>query len=275
MKNVKYRFIGYLIAFIVSIIYLSIRYFIWKDVSNFHSEVWVPVAVGFIMTSVAGVYEIIKSNGEYFWVAIKCWLQIPNKLVYVSLSYLIRIKLDGTERYFLVKGGKINQYQPVGGVYKLVGNKSIKKDWDASIKPDSKNPRDLRFFIKAKHLPDVLKWFESGKDREIGVWREFREELLDTGILKEENFKSIRAEYIRTENNILSKETRFKNETYHTLVYEIFDIELNSAQLAELQGLESAKLKTKKYAFVTEDEIKKECFNKSKTRIGQHTKKII
>ncbi len=32
---------------------------------------------------------------------------------------------------------------------------------------------------------------------------------------------------------------------------------------------------TNDYAFVTRDEIEKECFNNSKTRIGQHTKHII
>ncbi|WP_339896338.1 hypothetical protein [uncultured Algibacter sp.] len=206
---------------------------------------------------------------------IRCWLFIPNKIVYVSLSYLIRIKVAGTEKYFLVKGNKINQYQPVGGVYKLVGNKDIYKEWEASVKPDSKNPRDLRFFIKAKYLPDVLKWFKSGKDREVGVWREFHEELIDNGILTSGNFKSIRAEYLYTREKLLSKETRFNNETYHALAYNIFSIELNSTQLEELKQLQEKKSFTKKYAFVSEDEINKECFNNSKTRIGQHTKHII
>tara|TARA_R110002096_G_scaffold193906_1_gene375834 strand:- start:83 stop:556 length:474 start_codon:yes stop_codon:yes gene_type:complete len=157
----------------------------------------------------------------------------------------------------------------------LVGNKDITKDWNASVKPDTKNPRDLRFFIKAKHLPDVLKWFKSGKDRELGVWREFREELIDNKILTVDNFNSIRTEYLYSKENLLSKQTRFNNEKYHSLVYNIFCIELNESQLSELIKLEQNKLFTKKYAFVTEDEISKECFNDSKTRIGQHTKHII
>tara|TARA_R110002072_G_scaffold95434_1_gene210281 strand:- start:1999 stop:2178 length:180 start_codon:yes stop_codon:yes gene_type:complete len=59
------------------------------------------------------------------------------------------------------------------------------------------------------------------------------------------------------------------------LAYNIFSIELNSTQLEELKQLQEKKSFTKKYAFVSEDEINKECFNNSKTRIGQHTKHII
>lgn len=260
---------------LLSVGYLIYRYYFLENVSDFHKEILVTTAIGFIMTTIVGLYEIAKNNGKYSWLAIKCWLLIPNKLVYVSLSYLIKIKLPGSERYLLVKGSKINQYQPVGGVYKLVGNKDITKDWNASVKPDTKNPRDLRFFIKAKHLPDVLKWFKSGKDRELGVWREFREELIDNKILTVDNFNSIRTEYLYSKENLLSKQTRFNNEKYHSLVYNIFSIELNESQLSELIKLEQNKLFTKKYAFVTEDEISKECFNDSKTRIGQHTKHII
>ncbi|TQO36469.1 hypothetical protein GQ41_1047 [Arenibacter algicola] len=275
MRSIKHRFFGYFLAIIISIAYLIYRYFILENVTDFHREILVTTAIGLIMTAFAGIYEIAKNNGKYFWLTIKCWLFIPNKLVYVSLSYLIRIKLPGTERYLLVKGSKINQYQPVGGVYKLVGNKNIYKDWQASVKPDSKNPKDLRFFIKAKYLPDVLRWFKSGKDREVGIWREFQEELIDSGVLKSDNFKSIRAEYLYSKENLLSEQTRFKNETYHSLVYNIFNIELNEKQLQELTNLEQNKLFTKKYAFVTEDEICKECFNNSKIKIGQHTKHII
>lgn len=275
MKSIKYRFIGYFFAVLTSIGYLIYRYFILENASDFHKEIFVTAALGLLMTAIVGIYEIAKNNGKYFWLAIKCWLFIPSKVVYVSMSYLIRIKLPGSERYLLVKGSKITQYQPVGGVYKLVGNKDIYKDWEASVKPDINNPRDLRFFVKAKYLPDVLKWFKSGKDREVGIWREFQEELIDNGILTSENFKSIRAEYMYNKENLLSKQTRFKNESYHTLMYNIFSIELNDTQLKELISLEQKKICTKKYAFVTEDEINKECFNDSKTRIGQHTKHII
>jgi hypothetical protein len=271
----KYRFFGYLIAILVSVGYLIYRYLFLNNPSDFHKEILVTTAFSFLMTAIVAIYELAKNHGKYFWLAIKCWLLIPNKKVYVSLSYLIRIKIKGLEKYLLVKGTKINQYQPVGGVYKLVGNKDIYKDWKASIKPDAKNPKDLRFFVKAKHLPEILKWFKSGKDREVGVWREFFEELVETKILSSDNFQTIRSEYLYTREKILSKETRFNNENYHTLVYNIFNIELNESQLSELINLEKKKTFTKKYAFVNEDEINKECFNNSSTKIGEHAKHIL
>ena len=81
--------------------------------------------------------------------------------------------------------------------------------------------------------------------------------------------------FLYTKEKLLSKETRFINETYHTLVYNIFSIELNDQQFGELKSLEQKKIFTKKYAFVTEDEINKECFNNSSTKIGEHAKHIL
>ncbi len=269
------RFFGYVLVFLCSVGYLIYRYFYLNPVTDFHREILVTVAFAFLSTCAMGVYETMKCQGKYFWTSIRCSLFIPNQTTYVSLSYLMRIKLSGIERYFLVKGSKVDQYQPVGGVYKIVGNKDIYKDWDAHPKSDEKNPDDLRFFVKAKYIPEVIRWFKSRKERETGVWREFYEELLETNIVSHKNFKSIRAEYLCSHENILSKQNRFKNEQYHTLIYDIFQIELNSHQFQELKMLFAQDAFTNQYAFVTKDEIEKECFNDHKLKIGQHTKFII
>ncbi|WP_214112947.1 SMODS-associated NUDIX domain-containing protein [Aequorivita echinoideorum] len=272
MSSELKRFFGYVVGFCLAIGYLIYRYFFLNPVTDFHKEILVAFAIAIITACLMGIYETIKCQGKYFWIALKCSLLIPNKKVYVSLSYLLRIKIQGNELYFLVKGSKINQYQPVGGVYKLVGNKDIYKDWEAYPKSDIKNPKDLRFFVRAKHIPNIIQWFKSRKDREIGVWREFFEELVETKILKPENFKTIRAEYLGTHENILNKQNRFSDETYHTLIYDIFQIELNQDQLNQFNNLLDANRFTEKYAFVTKDEIEKECFNNHKFKIGQHAK---
>lgn len=273
-KGVK-KFIIYVLVFIMSLSYLFIRYIILKEVSDFHKELLVPIAFAGITSPILGIYEIFTAYGKDFLTAIKCSVFIPNKKVYVSLSYLLRIKLDGSEKYLLVRGSKIDQFQPVGGVYKLVGNKSIIKEWEAEPKSDKKNQKDLRFFVKAKYLPKIIKWFKSGKDREVGIWREFFEELVETKIVSKKNFSTINAEQIKTVDKILIKENRFKDETYHALIYNIYSVELNNKQTKELEKLMASNSITKDYAFVTRDEIEKECFNNSKTRIGQHTKYII
>ena len=269
------RLLLYFVIFIISTIYLFVRYFVLVDVPDFHKETLVGLAIAGVTSSIVGFYEIINSYGKYFWKALNCAIFIPKKNVYVSLSYLLRIKLNGSEKYLLVKGSKIDQYQPVGGVYKLVGNKCIIKEWDAEPKSDMKNQKDLRFFVKAKHIPSIIKWFKSGNDREVGIWREFFEELVQTKIVSVKNFSTIKAEQIKTVEKVLVKENRFKDETYHTLIYNIFSVELNDKQAKELEKLMMNNSITDDYAFVNRDEIEKECFDDSKKRIGQHTKHII
>lgn len=272
MNNDLRRFFGYILVFFCAVGYLIYRYVYLDPVTDFHREILVTVAFAVLSTCVMGIYETIKCQGKYFWTSVRCSIIIPNQDTYVSLSYLMRIKLSGTERYLLVKGSKVDQYQPVGGVYKIVGNKDIYKEWKAHPKSDDKNPDDLRFFVKAKYIPEIIRWFKSRKDRENGVWREFHEELLETKIVSRENFKTIRAEYLCSHENILSKQNRFKNEKYHTLIYDIFQIELDPNQFQEMKRLLAQDAFTSQYAFVTKDEIEKECFNDHKLRIGQHTK---
>ncbi|MFR7650579.1 MAG: hypothetical protein ACLUYK_04905, partial [Eggerthella lenta] len=45
------------------------------------------------------------------------------KRIRISAAYLFRIKID--ERYLLILGGNIDQYQPVGGVYKFFPSAKI------------------------------------------------------------------------------------------------------------------------------------------------------
>ncbi|WP_442846261.1 hypothetical protein [Leeuwenhoekiella sp. H156] len=266
------RFLGYVIVLLCALGYLFYRYLYLNPVTDFHKEILVTAAIAILSTCLIGIYETIKCQGKYFWTSVKCSLFIPNKETYVSLSYLLRIKLPGSERYFLVKGAKVDQYQPVGGVYKTVGNKNIYKEWEAHPKSDVNNPDDLRFFVKAKYIPEIIRWFKSHRDRETDVWREFYEELLETNILSQKNFKTIRTEFLSTQENILSKQNRFNNEQYHTLIYDIFQLELTPDQFQELEKLFKDNTFTEKYAFVTKDEIEKECFNNHQLKIGQHTK---
>src|SRR5690554_345250 len=150
MSSELIRFFWYCAILIVAVGYLIYRFIFLDPATELHTELLVPIAVVVITTCAMGGYETIKCQGKYFWIALRCSLIIPAKKTYVSLSYLLRIKLTGSECYFLVKGSKIEQYQPVGGVYKLVGKKDITKDWGAHPKSDKKNPKDLRFFVNAK-----------------------------------------------------------------------------------------------------------------------------
>lgn len=50
---------------------------------------------------------------------------------------------------------------------------------------------DLRFFVKGKDIIDIFNWFELNQEREVGAYREFKEELLDTKILDSSLFSSV------------------------------------------------------------------------------------
>lgn len=47
------------------------------------------------------------------------------------------------------------------------------------MKSDDISKDDLRFRVKGKYALDVIKWFESRKDRETTYDREFNEELIE------------------------------------------------------------------------------------------------
>ena len=266
--STRKNIILYIIALTVSTIFLLFRYIILENPSDFIKDLASTFAWSGATFSIGGFWQLFSTYG---WQAIKCKFLYPNSKVYVSLSYLLQIRLDGEEKYLLVKGGKVNQYQPVGGVYRVFNDKNIKTDWEAEIKADRNNPKDLRFFTKAKHVPDIVKWFKSGKNREFGVWREFQEELIETRILNSEKFKHIDVDYLRTEEKMMNKENRFCNEKYHTILYDIFKVNLSAEQEQEIRKLYNENRYTDKYAFMTADEIRKMCFNDSHTKIGEHT----
>lgn len=273
MNKSKYRLSAYFIIGVLAALLLFYRYFSKKTLSVFSEELLLSGSVALIIISLTGIIELYLSHQKMFFLWIKCKTYLRKKKSYVSLSYLLKIKLPGAEEYFLIKGNEIDQYQPVGGVYQ--SNKDISKAWGASRKANRTNPKDLRFYVTCDQIPEIITWFESGKEREIGVWREFYEELIVPGILPPTSFQFIDTEFLRTERVILRRENRFSDEKYHTLIYEIFQVNLSKEQLSEFEKLFDQQKHTETYAFVTEIDIKKDCFNNHKTRIGPHTKHTI
>jgi len=62
---------------------------------------------------------------------------------------------------------------------------------------DDESFSDLRFKAKGKHVIDVIKWFEAGKDREISAEREFYEELIKPKILDTRIFSQIKYKHLK------------------------------------------------------------------------------
>ena len=120
-------------------------------------------------------------------------------LVRISFAYLYRIKVGN--KYLLVKNERgTEKYQPLGGVYKFVGNEKIElknryqvKD-DDKISIDESSRDDYRLRIENKYLRNFMKRFDRGANRERidNLSREFKEELIDKSIV---NWNSISYRY--------------------------------------------------------------------------------
>ena len=124
-----------------------------------------------------------------------------NEDIRVSVAYLYRIVVDGD--YLLVKGNRIDQYQPVGGVRKsfpgaqsTFRNLSVRPDDNLTV--DAVSERDLRVRMPAKNLLKFLNWYETKHDREICQQREFKEELVSPGYLDQVLFADVASQYLYT-----------------------------------------------------------------------------
>lgn len=208
-----------------------------------------------------------------------------NEQIRFSISYLFRIKIPQTNSYLLVLNRRIpNQLQPVGGVYKKYGDDKLFESWrfqpdkkNKGLGIDSKSENDLRFFVKGRYVINVLKWFESGKERECSADREFVEELIDNGILDKYNFRKIQYKHIKREATQL-KWSIF-HSCYEVLIYDIYELMPSEKQKEELINLSQSELDLSKgYAIVECEDIEQLRLVKNSiqvAKIGEHTKLII
>lgn len=187
--------------------------------------------------------SLLDNKSNFFTYLESNFTKIKNEDVRFSISYLIKIKIPGTSKFLLVSGNRIkDQLQPVGGVYKKNNGFSEFQKWgykeDCStngIKIDDISRDDLRFRVKGKYSLDVIKWFESRKDRETTFDREFREELVDTGILDATIFTPKSFSEISKVMKVFNYSTH--HQCYEVLIYDIVEFHPTSEQEVELKKL--------------------------------------
>lgn len=207
-----------------------------------------------------------------------------NKEIRFSISYLFRIKIPNTNSYLLVLNRRIdNQLQPVGGVYKRYGDDKLFEKW--GYMPDNKRNgldvddesfSDLRFKVKGKHVIDVIKWFEEGKEREISAEREFFEELIKPKIFDAQIFSQIKYKHLKRISKNLKWSEHFS--CYEVLIYDIMELLPTQQQNEELIKLSRDTDLKKGYAIVDFDDIEQLRLvrdGKQIARIGEHTKLTI
>lgn len=192
-----------------------------------------------------------------------------------SISYLFRIKIDG--KYLLIEGGRINQLQPIGGVYKYYDSfKNFIQEWgikdDSGFPIDETSKHDLRVRVPITYTLKMLQWFQTKKNREFCVFRELHEELLSNEFFKNKNLNNLSIEYIKTDIQPIKYSEHFKiNEI---LIADIFEINLTQEQETIFKEFIQS---NPSFQMVTEDEIERGTItlNNKSYPIGKHSKNLI
>lgn len=269
------RFFIYAAIFTIS----TIGVFLWgSDVNeNLYSRILLDSALALITMAAGAMIDYVIEHSKSILLSLRCHLLKRNERIYISMSYLFRIKLRGKNKYLMVRGNKIkNQYQPVGGVYKKFPSLQANwQNWGAlESKNDRKNADDLRFEAKRKHIPEIRSWFYERKNREIDVWREFFEELIESQILPQEDFKHIKPEYLYSkEERLILRKGKTKRQF---LIHDIYRLNLTEEQDQALFDLHEKSCVTTDYAFVDEQDLDKELFNHGtmEHQLGYHARFI-
>lgn len=203
---------------------------------------------------------------------MKIWVQSLlrwNKNIRLSCAYLFKINKDG--KYLLIKGNRIDQYQPVGGVYKYYNSfNEIKSKLE--LKDESENHfyqyGDLRLIIKGKNLVKFLEWFDTKKNREITVIRELIEELQLSEISAKQLIKNVQIEYLKT----IKEEIRFSQ---HFQIDEQKMFNIYEAKISD--DILNIALNSDRYCLVEAEEIEKLCCTRDglSKKISETAKYII
>lgn len=195
-------------------------------------QIMTVIASGFVGAATSSAYELIDTHGQGF----KTWFQSKithrNKDIYLSLSYLYRIEIDG--KYLLVRGHRMkDRFQPIGGVYKFYPEakrflESIYYQPDTMV-GNTDETDDLRIRIKGKYLLDFMDWFFKMEDREYGPDREFYEEIIEPGFVPEEQFRHLRYRKVKVHNKGITK-ALVPNRIDEVIYADIFEVSLTYEQ---------------------------------------------
>ena len=197
----------------------------------------------------------------------------------ISFAYLYRLKV--ANKYLLVKNSRnTGKYQPVGGVYQLTENEKlylknrfqVKDDDKILIDESSKN--DYRLRMENTYLRSFMRRFNGRAERETinDISREFKEELVDAGIL---NWTQIKYRFCG----------RYMTELRYEEHFQIFELQLSDVvelipsieQERDLLNL--MRMSSEKYKFATASEIASLGIDTTSGNlvesIGDHTKRIL
>ena len=212
-------------------------------------DIFVNLIVAFITFLASTIFHNRLRLKIYYQSLIR-W----NKNIRLSCAYLFRIRYNN--KYLLIRGNRIDQYQPIGGVYKYYDSFNGLKE-NLELKDESESHfyenGDLRLVTTGKHLVKFLDWFDTKKNREITVIREHIEEVEPSGISIENLIKQSQVEYLKTVKEPITFSTHFQMDELK--IFEIFEVKIPKEILDDV-------LKSEHYLPVKAEYIEKFCFTK-------------
>lgn len=185
---------------------------------------------------VSALYEFIDTKGLGIIPWFESQFKFRDKDVYLSFAYLYRIQVDG--KYLLVRGNRMkDRYQPIGGVYKYYAEAKPELE-KLGYNPDVTmgnvdETDDLRLHLRGKKVPSFFEWFSKMQNREYDPCREFYEELIETGLLSEADFKKLKYRKVGTHNvgftYFVGAENK-SNRRPEFIYADIFELQLTEQQ---------------------------------------------
>lgn len=176
-------------------------------------------------------------------------------IIRISFAYLYRIKIGN--KYLLVKNERgTGKYQPVGGVYKLLGNEKMELKNRYQVKDDNKIPidkssrNDYRLRMENKYLRKFVRRFDRKAEREqiYDLGREFREELMEKGIV---NWNQVSYRFCGRHMTEIHFSDHF--QCYELLLADVVELLPTPEQEADLARLVTQQSDI--YRFATAEEI--------------------
>lgn len=108
---------------------------------------------------------------------------------------------------------------------------------DDAMAIDTSSEQDLRIRVPATSLVAFLRWYESGKQREVETWREFYEEMLRPGLVPAEIFPHLMMRHLRQHRTPIRWSDHF--QCWELLLAEIVEPILTPEQRDALEETKS------------------------------------
>lgn len=202
-----------------------------------------------ILSFMAGNLWVNRKNINIFLQS----LRRKSKTIRISCAYIFRIRCEN--KYLLIRGNRIDQFQPVGGVYKYYDSfKPLKNKMEITDEKEINffDDGDLRIYTKGKHIPAFLKWFDSRENREVTVHREFLEELGSNNECNSELLNNTKIEFIQQIKEPITYSKHFKCDEIK--IFDIYELNIPMHQMDKI-------IKKENTVLVGEEEIERECTN--------------